>query len=108
MTGNRTRTNCVLCDALIDRDDYRPTRYYCKPCSPKAEQIRNRAMRAVYRAIYRGELAPPVAFSCEDCGSPAVCYDHRNYLEPLVVAAVCHGCNLRRGPGKYVIQEARA
>ena len=55
-------------------------------------------MRQVARAVKNKEL--PVldgSISCLDCGSPATCYDHRDYAKPLDVDPVCHGCNLRRG-----------
>ncbi len=49
------------------------------------------------RAIRAGELRSAKAFKCFDCGNPAGCYDHRDYDKPLVVDAVCVGCNARRG-----------
>ena len=57
------------------------------------------AYTRVIRAIKRGILQRPSELKCVDCGKNAVCYDHRDYGRPLDVVPVCHGCNLRRGPG---------
>ena len=54
----------------------------------------------VYKKIQQGHLRPVYGLKCVDCGKPARCYDHRDYARPLVVAPVCHRCNLRRGPGR--------
>lgn len=57
------------------------------------------ARRAVTRAIEAGDLPQLSTLTCIDCGEPAECYDHRDYNQPLIVDAVCIGCNNRRGPG---------
>ena len=45
---------------------------------------------------------------CVDCGSAARDYDHRNYFKPLDVAAVCRGCNFRRGRGyPFSVEKSR-
>lgn len=46
-----------------------------------------------YRACFE-EIKP---IPCVDCGEQAQCYDHRDYLEPLVVEPVCDPCNYHRG-----------
>jgi len=53
---------------------------------------------AVREAIKHG-LIPKLDGSifCVDCGNPAKHYDHRDYLKPLEIEAVCQGCNSRRG-----------
>lgn len=59
------------------------------------------AMKAVAKAIKRGELLPlKGAVRCVDCGGRAAVYDHREYGLPLNVDPVCKGCNTRRGPAK--------
>jgi hypothetical protein len=41
---------------------------------------------------------------CVDCNrSPARVYDHRDYAKPLNVDAVCHHCNVRRGPALWSV-----
>lgn len=57
------------------------------------------AARAVAEAVRDGRLPDPTTLRCEDCGAPAVCYDHRDYRQPLVVAPVCKRCDCLRGPG---------
>lgn len=57
------------------------------------------AHRATRRACRLGQLPLPTTLSCDDCGRRAVVYDHRDYAQPLLVAPVCHGCNIKRGPG---------
>ena len=54
------------------------------------------AGRKVFKAIKKGLLEPASDHACEDCGIQATQYDHRDYRKPLMVAPVCHGCNLRR------------
>ena len=55
----------------------------------------------IARAKRRGDLPPPATQACADCGLPATEYDHRDYRDPLCVEAVCHSCNLRRGPAEF-------
>ena len=59
-------------------------------------------MTIVAAAIRNWELRPAHNFPCTDCGGPAREYDHRDYAKPLEVEPVCHRCNIRRGPGKWV------
>jgi hypothetical protein len=58
------------------------------------------AQCATNKAIAAGKLSKPSLFKCEDCGSPATQYDHRDYAERLTVSPVCNGCNKKRGPAK--------
>lgn len=76
----------------------------CPECRSRYDDARDVAgMRAAHKAvklaIKTGALLPARAHVCTDCGSPAVCYDHRDYSRPLDVQPVCIGCNWRRGPG---------
>lgn len=58
--------------------------------------------RAITRTQYRMSqgLLPRLDGSthCTDCGKPATCYDHRDYLKPDEVEPVCRACNKIRGP----------
>jgi len=53
----------------------------------------------VQREIYAGNLPylKLANITCVDCGLRAICYDHRDYAEPLKVVPVCISCNGRRG-----------
>lgn len=65
----------------------------------------------VARARKKGTLCSPRSLQCADCGGAAIEYDHRDYNAPLVVEAVCRGCNLRRGsatPKSWSFDEFRA
>lgn len=61
------------------------------------------AVLAVQRAKRKG-LLPHISSEtkCADCGQQADRYDHRDYNKPLEVEAVCHSCNLFRGPAIWV------
>jgi hypothetical protein len=75
--------------------------FVCYSCSPPEERDplgKQRAHAAVANAIRTGKLPHPTECLCADCGGPAIEFDHRDYNEPLSVAPVCRGCNLRRGP----------
>ncbi len=58
-----------------------------------------RAQQIAHRAVLAGKL-PDLKrrkVKCEDCNKRACVYDHRDYAQPLEVAPVCNGCNIRRG-----------
>lgn len=55
------------------------------------------AHRAVAFAIRNGQLPLASTLKCVDCGEQASDYDHRDYLKPLDVDAVCRTCNGKRG-----------
>jgi hypothetical protein len=96
---------CVDCRQPVERT-YRngkllaPSRR-CWDCAAldltARELVRNRAMRAVQKAIAKGLLARPTEFTCTDCARPATRYDHREYRKPLQVEPVCGSCNVMRG-----------
>ena len=92
---------CTVCGARFKRE------HAAKVCWPCADVIRKniaRAGRLVKQAIISGNLAPITADTkCVDCGSPAYCYDHRDYGRPLDVEPVCRSCNNTRGPGIHAI-----
>lgn len=58
-----------------------------------------RARSKVRGAVLRGHLPEVRDLACEDCGAPAIAYDHRDYNRPLDVAPVCRSCNWIRGAG---------
>lgn len=72
----------------------------CKSCLVAYDVVAISARNAVTRAMIRGDLPRlrDANIPCVDCGKRANRYDHRDYLKPLDVEPVCHGCNLRRGP----------
>ncbi len=57
-----------------------------------------RARRKVRDAVRSGKLPHPSTQQCS-CGQQASQYDHRDYLKPLMVTAVCRPCNMRLGRG---------
>ena len=59
----------------------------------------------VTKAIRTGLLKPVHECVCVDCGSPAECYDHRDYNKPLAVDPVCKRCDSLRGPGAPFLEE---
>lgn len=68
-----------------------------------------RANHTVIAAVKRGLLPQVETLLCVDCGVPAECWDHRDYRYPMLVQAVCKGCNNRRGPGlPEIAQEDRS
>lgn len=63
-------------------------------------RLRRKASGTVLLAVRAGRLPNLRAtrIPCTDCRvADAVCYDHRNYYEPLIVQPVCHPCNMHRG-----------
>lgn len=60
---------------------------------------RSAAASAVAKAVKQGDLPPATTVACTDCGKPAFCYDHRDYLQPLLVEPVCKRCDCLRGAG---------
>jgi hypothetical protein len=75
---------------------------HCNIGMRRAKSGATRAHNQVFSAIQSGDL-PRLdgSISCEDCGQPAVEYDHRNYKRPLDVHPVCRKCNKRRGRGAH-------
>lgn len=71
---------------------------------PSRIVLQGRAITAVTRAVRTGKL-PRISphTRCVDCGGRATEYDHRDYSTPLVVEAVCHACNLSRGPAQVPV-----
>ncbi len=96
LPGKNLKVNeCIHCgESLADRA---PETICCRRCQAIKDQVRS----VVLCAIKSGDLSPiSKKDRCTDCGSPAFCYDHRDYSKPLDVEKVCRKCNWRRGPGK--------
>jgi hypothetical protein len=58
------------------------------------------ARSVVFIEVRAGRMPDPKNLVCTDCGAPARCYDHRDYMRPLDVQPVCWVCNKKRGRGK--------
>lgn len=102
----KARCTCKKCGAVEIRSGCSAD-FKCRACEPirREDSVQYRAHKAVAEAIRRGELPRPSSKCCTDCGSPATCYDHRDYSRPLEVQAVCRRCNALRGPA--LTSEAR-
>lgn len=60
-----------------------------------SSKVQNAIAHGLLPRVRRSGESAPVR--CVDCGLKAQHYDHRDYLEPLVVEPVCGSCNHRRG-----------
>ena len=104
-------THCVLCGARRVKSISVSNTHvnvavgaYCSmECVRVANRIKGRCHNLVSRLIKLGALDSPRLHRCADCGGPAVNYDHRDYSQPINVEPVCHGCNVRRGPGRFFV-----
>ena len=96
--------NCLQCGLTRVRWRKGKNRYFCNPCTLVRAKCSGRATASslLQREIRAGRIRPAKEFQCVDCGVPAQAYDHRDYSKPLDVQPVCNGCNVRRGPGKWV------
>ena len=93
MSATQKREKCFHCEA-----EPSPRSPYCRPCSKRVFEARQRASITLRQAIFRGELPHPKSMICVDCGKPAFDYDHRDYTKPLEADPVCRSCNQMRGP----------
>lgn len=59
---------------------------------------KNKAHKAVQRAIERGELVRVSNLVCVDCGKQAQEYHHPDYSKPLEVFPLCRVCHNKRHP----------
>lgn len=78
---------------------------YCGSCGVAAWVASLTCSRHVNKAVAAGELPRADSLACEDCGKPARVYDHRDYSEPLQVAALCGRCNVKRGPAMWRVEK---
>lgn len=115
MLGEHTIT-CEMCGEQETRPSNRAR--FCLGCARARSNERIRrwseanpnvylAHKATTLAKWRKEIPWPNDFDCVDCGRPAECYDHRDYLRPLDVEPVCYSCNRRRGPGLNMSTEQK-
>jgi hypothetical protein len=74
---------------------------FCEPCHKVYRHVQRQAANAFQNAVRHGLVRSYVGQACADCGQPAQCQDHRSYLRPLDVVAVCYSCNSRRGPAEW-------
>lgn len=88
---------CKHCKKPIkDRDPHATVCWWCYHNHYKAHDKVRQITRA---AVAKGALPHPKSLTCVDCGKPAICYDHRDYNNPLEVIPVCKPCNSSRGAG---------
>src|SRR3990167_939574 len=92
---------CFYCGE--DLRGYDRARLICDDCEAIRRPALRRAIDAVRSAVSNGRLKRPETHKCVDCGSKAVCYDHRDYTKQLVVDPVCRRCNQLRGPAAIPI-----
>lgn len=100
---------CKSCGNPINKD--LSASHLCDACIAVRAKMRvnscsspngSRAHYAVRKAVAHGTL-PRLdgSVACADCGRRATGYDHRDYLKPLDVNAVCTSCNHRRGSAAH-------
>lgn len=90
---------CGACGRTYETHKMARVNARCHECEVAAEQTRGLVTGMVAKAVRQGILPHPSTLKCSDCGIQASEYDHRDYSQPLQVAPVCRGCNVRRGPG---------
>ena len=98
MKKRKFPTHCVMCKTKEVRA-YNTA--FCSGCMHIAERVKNKVYALVKSAVYKNKLPSPYSLKCVDCGADATIYDHRDYSKPLEVEAVCHSCNIIRGPAIY-------
>lgn len=92
---------CVVCKQSFPA--HCATHKYCDSCRSVRKTCLRKNVRTAYGvlsyAIKTKRLTPARELTCAQCGKPACHYDHRDYLRPLDVVAMCRSCNLKAGPG---------
>lgn len=80
----------------------RKSRVRCVDCSHQFYRVSTFVASILWKAIKDRRLNDlrKVIVKCADCEARATDYDHRDYDLPLRVDAVCHSCNVKRGPGR--------
>jgi len=64
--------------------------------------LQRRAHHLIGYLVLAKKIPKPSELRCDDCGSAAEVYDHRDYTKPREVDPVCRPCNVKRGPGANV------
>jgi hypothetical protein len=90
------------CCGTADISQRHPRARYCLPCrnGGLVAFMPSKARNIVSTLVRAGLLTKPAELACTDCGCPATCYDHRDYLKPTEVEPVCNECNAIRGSAK--------
>ncbi len=105
--GSFVRGTCCLC-GTVELVRGTTSHFRCTACI-QAGHFNPSTMRGdwlgkesasarVQSEIRNGNLPNPKTLTCDDCGGPAIEYEHRDYNKPLMVVPICRSCNLRRGP----------
>jgi hypothetical protein len=74
-------------------------------CYKNHPKIHDKVRYVTRKAVNKGLLPHPKTLECNDCGAPAICYDHRDYNKPLEVEPVCKSCNGSRGAGIPLVKK---
>lgn len=74
---------------------------HCDVCRRRRFRVQKHAAKVLNQAIRDGKVKCAKGQDCVDCGKPARCLDHRNYLDPTNVEPVCYSCNFKRPPAKW-------
>lgn len=90
---------CAECQISFERFAVGSARViHCDHCRLTRFAVQQHAAKVLNQAIRDGKIKCAKGQSCVDCGKPALCLDHRNYLAPLEVEPVCRSCNFKRPP----------
>lgn len=76
-------------------------RRHCFDCRHAYFETQLKCWGALKKARLDGKIDSPTNHLCVDCGKPAYCWDHRDYMKPLDVEPVCRSCNAKRPPSKW-------
>lgn len=84
--------------------------YRCTQCHRIQFPVMEAAHQSVAQAVREGRLTNLRLCwtACIDCGLRATQYDHRDYMQPLVVDPVCRKCNRLRGPAAPLVSRIAA
>lgn len=100
--ANHRRRTCKICKACYAKKRRRTPKGKMEDARWNA-RVRGtqmeRAKAIIYLAVRSNKLPKPWLLLCS-CGRRAEVYDHRDYLKPLKVMAVCRSCNKKLGKGK--------
>lgn len=94
-------TTCIECQVEFQAETAGKLPIFCQPCRMARFRVQQNAYKELLKARCHGLVEPWFGKSCEDCGKPAQCHDHRDYTKPLEVAPVCNSCNAKRPLAKW-------
>ncbi len=97
----KSKKHCIDCGKQITNTLPLTVRcYHCREKKYKEERTPQRGCAAIVGLAIKYKILPKQSDqACVDCGEQAEHYDHRDYMKPLDVDAVCRKCNFKRGPG---------